>query len=365
MRVSLVCVSLRSGGTERIVSRISNHFVIRHNVEIVTLTRGEQFYALDGKVVIAQPAASVQNTPKLVRVVYQLGHLYSSIRRHKPDLCLIFGEDIGGLATLTARLAGASQTWVFFRGTPARSMRGLNGILNPVLCRLAKRIMVQTRAAKETLGGLYPRRRLGVWPNPIELPETVRPMSERDSVIVNVGSFGRLKNQEGLVRIFESLTRKGQWGLEFIGEGPSRALLEQEVNKLGLSASVAFSGEVKGVAAQLNRASIFAFTSLSEGFPNALAEALAAGCACVSYDCPTGPGDLIEDAVNGFLVPLGDEPQFARRLQQLMDDKLLRERFSEAARVSMGRFEAEVIMGKLEGMSCLNSDTVWGATCDS
>jgi GalNAc-alpha-(1->4)-GalNAc-alpha-(1->3)-diNAcBac-PP-undecaprenol alpha-1,4-N-acetyl-D-galactosaminyltransferase len=126
--------------------------------------------------------------------------------------------------------------------------------------------------------------------------------------------------------------------------------LEQLCESLKLAKSVRFLDQRKDVEQLLLDSSIFAFTSLTEGFPNALAEAMAAGCACISYDCPTGPSELIEHGVNGFLVAPGDEAEYARLLQQLMNDADLRATFSRKARKCMEQFEAGLVMQRLKGM---------------
>lgn len=77
---------------------------------------------------------------------------------------------------------------------------------------------------------------------------------------------------------------------------------------------------------------------------------MAAGCACISYDCPTGPAELIEHGVNGFLVESGNEVEYTRFLQRLMDEPELRALFSHNARESMRRFEAGAVLARLEGM---------------
>ena len=98
------------------------------------------------------------------------------------------------------------------------------------------------------------------------------------------------------------------------------------------------------MAGRLKSAQIFAFTSLSEGFPNALAEGLAAGCACISYDCPTGPAELIQHGQNGLLIDLGDESAYRKNLEVLMSDSSLRERLSTRARVEIQQFDESKLL---------------------
>jgi GalNAc-alpha-(1->4)-GalNAc-alpha-(1->3)-diNAcBac-PP-undecaprenol alpha-1,4-N-acetyl-D-galactosaminyltransferase len=70
---------------------------------------------------------------------------------------------------------------------------------------------------------------------------------------------------------------------------------------------------------------------------------MAAGCACIAYDCIAGPSDIIDDGVNGFLIPEGDHELYKEKLKLLMEDKGLRERFGKAAREKMKQFDAEKI----------------------
>jgi glycosyltransferase involved in cell wall biosynthesis len=121
---------------------------------------------------------------------------------------------------------------------------------------------------------------------------------------------------------------------------------QEEVKLKGLSNSVRLVGEQRNVHTYYAEASIFAFTSTSEGFPNALAEGMSAGCACIAYDCIAGPSDIIDDGVNGVLIPEGDEELFTQKLRLLMEDKILRERFGEAAREKMKTFEMSAISKK-------------------
>ena len=351
MRVAIVCVSLRGGGTERIVCRIANHLGLAHETAVITLATKEPFFALELDVRVKQPAPAAAGSTKPLRLLRQARHLHASVRGFRPDLAMIFGEDIAAPAALIARSAGAKRIWTFFRGRPERSIKGLKGRLNRLFCSLSERIFVQTMAGKAELSGYYPEEKLTVWPNPIEIPDVVNPSENRDALVVNVGSIGRLKNQQALVRIFAGLEGEAaHWQLLFVGDGPDRVDLEAFSRTFLAGTRILVAGEQKDVADYLDRAAIFAFTSLSEGFPNALAEAMAAGCACISYDCPTGPAELIEHGVNGFLVEMGNEARFSELLQQMIERDDLRAQFSQNARASMQRFQAERVLRQLEDL---------------
>jgi GalNAc-alpha-(1->4)-GalNAc-alpha-(1->3)-diNAcBac-PP-undecaprenol alpha-1,4-N-acetyl-D-galactosaminyltransferase len=346
-RIFLICVSLKAGGTERIVSMLANHFVGQHEVDVILFSPKNPFYKLNSRVRLWQFSGKC---PGLWRALYYprvARFIRSIVKERKPDVLLSFGELISPFVRVASSGLGV-KVFVFNRGSPFRSLRGISGWVNPLIYPFTDGVVVQTEQAVTILKNRYRFCQFRVIPNPVEIPSVVPPLRVREKVAVYIGSIGRLKNQESLIRSFATTKAGANWKLYFVGDGPDRRRLEALVEQIGLSTRIRFLGERSDVAQILFNAQIFAFTSLSEGFPNALAEALAAGCACISYDCPTGPSELIEDGINGLLVPVGDQAAFARGLDQLMDDLDLRTRLSRAARAHIQQFASEHIFEQYE-----------------
>jgi glycosyltransferase involved in cell wall biosynthesis len=131
--------------------------------------------------------------------------------------------------------------------------------------------------------------------------------------------------------------------LLIVGEGELKAGLEQQARHLGMGDRVDFHPPLRPLAPLWAVADLFLLTSRYEGIPNVLAEAMAHGSACVSFDCPTGPAEMIEDGVNGFLIPLGDCRAAAARCTQLLADPDLRARLGKEARRLPERYSVERI----------------------
>jgi glycosyltransferase involved in cell wall biosynthesis len=134
------------------------------------------------------------------------------------------------------------------------------------------------------------------------------------------------------------------WGLVILGEGPERAALESCVRALGLERRVLLPGQAGNMHDWYKRASLFVLSSLFEGFPVVLLEAMAAGVPVVSFDCAAGPREIIRHGVDGVLVPVGDETALAKSMRALMNDARLRAEMAGHAIAVRERFSEERVL---------------------
>jgi GalNAc-alpha-(1->4)-GalNAc-alpha-(1->3)-diNAcBac-PP-undecaprenol alpha-1,4-N-acetyl-D-galactosaminyltransferase len=141
---------------------------------------------------------------------------------------------------------------------------------------------------------------------------------------------GGEKGQNSLIEAFSKIDDK-TWKLQILGDGPLRKDLEELAKKLNCENRVEFLGFKKEVDFFLSKAQIFAFTSIIEGYPNALIEGMANGLAPISFDCKAGPSDIIQNDINGFLIPINDVILFAEKLNILVNNEDLRSIFQEQA----------------------------------
>lgn len=326
---------------------LANKLVDTHDVDIILLSDKALFYELDSGINLHQFGTRGKGVARIAYYFKVVRFIRSAIKSREPHVVFSFGELISPFVKLS--LVGLAPTvFVFNRGAPQRSLRGLSGWLNPIVYPFTNGVVVQTEEALRLLKNKYRFCTLKVIPNPVELPANTPDILKRKKVIVNVGSIGRLKNQESLLRAFAAVDGGEDWELHFVGDGPDRKRLEALSKDLGLGDRVKFLGQRSDVSRILSESQLFAFTSLSEGFPNALAEGLTHGCACISFDCQTGPADLICHDVNGLLVPMGDEQQYEQELSRLLNDRALRFRLSSQARVDMQKYSPDKVMEQLE-----------------
>ena len=158
---------------------------------------------------------------------------------------------------------------------------------------------------------------------------------------------GRLAPQKGFDLLLEAFVavadRHPDWTLDIFGKGPLREPLEQQVIDLGLGGRARLNGPTDRLGERMRDASVFVLSSRYEGFPIVLLEALAAGLAVVSFDCPTGPSDILTDGTDGLLVPPEDVPALAAALDRVMADESLRRRLAAAAPAAVIPYSTQLV----------------------
>jgi glycosyltransferase involved in cell wall biosynthesis len=180
---------------------------------------------------------------------------------------------------------------------------------------------------------------------PNGLPALPGEVSDQTACVVIAA--GRLTNQKGfelLISAFERIAPSHpEWELRIFGDGPHQDALERQIAVAGLTGRVKLMGRTSRMASELAGASIFALSSRFEGLPMVLIEAMSAALPVVSFDCPRGPRDVIEDGHNGFLVPAEDVTAMAAGLSRLMEDEQLRRKMGSAARETATHYSMERI----------------------
>lgn len=221
-------------------------------------------------------------------------------------------------------------------------------LLRRLMYPRAARVVVLTQDTLRWARSLWPRWRLVAIPNSLEpsgAPLAATPpagFGPRTLV-----AMGRLTPQKGfdlLIRAYAPLAgRFADWHLVILGEGEERPGLERLIAELGLQGRVFLPGVISTPDSVLPLADLFVVSSRYEGFCLALAEAMAAGLPVISFDCPSGPAEIVHDGVDGVLVPTGDVMALSAAMARLMADPAERQRLGQQARQVAERFSPERI----------------------
>lgn len=342
--ICLVLPTLSSGGMERVMSQLAFYFVDhQYEVSIILMTKSEQFYGLPNEVKVFEPTWNYRKHTRIVFSLKILSFVRKTLKDLNPDGVLSFGGRYNSFVLL-ASLGLGLNVFVSDRSRPSLSYGKLQDVLNPILYRKAKGIIAQTEQSKEMLWKMTNHDNICIIGNPIR---SINGIKKRENIILNVGRFIATKNQDCLLDYFRFIKPNG-WKLVFLGDGPLLEETKLKNKDLVENGTVVFKGNVKDIDDYFLTSSIFAFTSQSEGFPNALGEAMSAGMPCISFDCEAGPADLINNGVNGFLVAVGDHSTFKTKLISLSESEELRALFSAAAKETMLTYLPESIGHKFE-----------------
>jgi glycosyltransferase involved in cell wall biosynthesis len=167
-------------------------------------------------------------------------------------------------------------------------------------------------------------------------------------------TIGRLVKQKGFDYLMESLNKLEKidpnWIIAIIGSGPEEETIKEMAREFGLTEKINFLPHCDDLARHYLEADIYVMTSRFEGLPLVLIEAQSFGLPCVSFDCPTGPSEVIESEVNGLLVPLGDTSIMAQQIARLGRSPDLYGRCSTNARESSFRYSPDAIMRQWLGI---------------
>lgn len=340
-RIAFITPTLTAGGSERVLALVANHVQQKNNtqVHIILLTGGEIFYNIEKEIIIHRPDFDYLKFNRIKFTWKIFYYLRRKLKEINPQSLLCFGGRYNSFVLLASQGLGI-RTYISDRSMPGMSYGWLIDSLNRYLYKKATGVIVQTESAKVTLQKKIKHTNIKVIGNPIKpVPE---PKIERKKIILNVGRFIESKHQDWLIEYFVQIGDPN-WELWLVGDGPSYKKCFDKANRLEYRGNIIFWSNQKNITDFYIQSSIFAFTSTSEGFPNALGEAMAAGCACISFDCIAGPSDLIDNDINGYIIPIGDRNKYMVQLRKLMLDDTIRKKFSNNATETMKSYDANKI----------------------
>jgi GalNAc-alpha-(1->4)-GalNAc-alpha-(1->3)-diNAcBac-PP-undecaprenol alpha-1,4-N-acetyl-D-galactosaminyltransferase len=348
-----------AGGVERIITALMNALSARgHQVNLLTwdLVNAQSFYPIEPEIIwyrlglgdpkVRASAALMMRRCRAVR---------RAIRRAKPQVIVCFQD--GPFRAICGYTLGLGVPIIAAeRNAPDRfdhiSAARYQGIIYQTL-RFAARVTIQCESYRD----LYPdflQPRLVCIPNPVQ-PASVRarpdaPNKEGRYRLLSVGRLSFQKNYRVLIEAFSRLAaRYANWDLAIVGEGEDRIQLEQLTRTLGLESRVVLPGVTKNIGEWYASSHLFCLSSRWEGFPNALAEALAHGLPAVGFAGCAGVRDLIAHGRSGLLAAgNGDAGSLALALEKAMSNSDLRRSMGSEAIIGVQPYHPSQIFSKWE-----------------
>ena len=320
-KIIFVTDSMHSGGAERVISILANHFSRNYHVEIVCLSGNSSFYRLEDEITLTclEPLYGKNLLKKFL-------WLYMNIKSDSLVIAFMVNVYIFTLAALFFRNV---KIIVSERNDPTAHRLPIR-ILRKLLIWRAQRVVVQTRDIANYFPELI-QNKIDVIYNPIsENYEWKSGLSvSKEKVIINIGRLSPQKNHKMLINAFAKVHKKfPDYQLHIYGEGEIRIEIENYIKGLNMADWVILKGKSNNLNKVLPKAEVFALSSNYEGMSNALIEAMYVGIPVVTT-AVSGTKELLVNGVNGFIVPVGDEQAFSEALLKLVENRSLRESFAK------------------------------------
>ena len=334
--------SLNKGGAEKVLITIADQLNKdpMYEVVILTDTKDELEYSLPEGLKRITIDADKNISSSLDRL--------KAIRKHvmdeNPDKVIVFMLSSIIRAAIALKFTGY-KIIAAVRSNPYDDYsHGKNRFLLLWCLRDCYKIVCQTKYQADFFGGKL-REKCTVISNPIfkefekkanELAITRKKESGKNTGgnIVATGRLFDYKNHRLLIDAFADIADDYKdVNVVIYGEGPYRPELEELIESKKLKDRVFLPGDSKHVEQDIADALIYVLPSDTEGLPNALMEAMALGLPVISTDCPCGgPKSIIENDINGILVPVNDKKMMTRSIKRLLDDETARIRLGREAR---------------------------------
>ncbi|MBT1180847.1 glycosyltransferase family 4 protein [Bifidobacterium sp. CP2] len=340
----------RSGGTENVSILIANALAAQADADMrysfISLFEetDEPFFAIDPRIA----RCTVYST-----VTHGIQHYFDTVKRlHQ----LVADHHVDVLIDIDGILDMYSLPLRRHTGVKVVSWEHFNYLQNPGVpyrkltrrwaARKADAIVTLTEADKQLYeSNAHPKCPVIAIPNPMR---TVTPEPRYDVESRTIISSGRLTYQKGFDMLVDVaakvLPQHLDWRWLILGEGEDRPMLEEKIAAAGLGGRLVLKGRVDNMADYYRKAAMFVMTSRFEGLPMVLLEAKAYWLPIVSFDCMTGPAEIVTDGVNGDLTPEGDIDATAKAVNRLINDADRRERYSAHALDDADRFSMDEIL---------------------
>lgn len=350
MKVLLVVPYLSSGGAERVASIWASELAkIGADINLLVFYRVDQEYFIDEGVKIYSIIENKTDYDKLSGIMKIL-KLRKKLKEIKPSVIIPFISHVGIMATISKFGLGIKIIETI-RNNPktnpnSKKMRLMRNI--SIIC--ADKCIVQNKKQLEYFPKFI-QKKSKVFFNPIS-PEYISIEKNYQDKIENLVAVGRLVEQKDYFTMIDSveilLKSNKNINLSIYGEGPLFNDLKKYIKSKNLTNSVVLQGRVSNIKEIILEKDMYILSSKWEGMPNALMEAMCAGLPCISTNCETGPSDLINNGINGYLVPVGDSVALADLIIEMIENPSVAIELGKNARKSiLNKYSPEEISEKL------------------
>ncbi len=322
-----------AGGAERQIVLLSNQMARRgHEVTLCVLSENNSKYPIDGAVHVVDLTGVEGRRFCICNRYWAFRKLVINM---KPDVIINYNLQSAYFCLAIPKKARGKVVYSE-RGDPYdREYSGVLGKIRDLTVPRMDGLVFQSEGARDFFDERV-RKKSVVIHNSVNVSQERYPIPNvRDKRIVNVGRLHPQKNQRLLIDAFGLIAEEfPDYTLDIYGNGMMKDELQKQINDLHLSDRIHLNASREDVWQCIYTSSLFVLSSDYEGMPNALMEAMALGVPCIATDCrPGGARSLIEDGINGWIVPIGDVACLAEKMGFVLSHFEVAERMGREARM--------------------------------
>lgn len=340
----------RSGGTERVTSIIANELSKKENFEIHIISienqKNRSFFKLEDEVKHST-ILDTRNKSKLNKYIQIIKGIRTYIKENSIDI-LVDVDVICNIFSIPATRGTKTKllSWEHFNicNNNGSKIRDLSRKLST---RFSDYIITLTEKDKNNyINKLNIKSNIDYIYNPV-IKRNEEECNIESRQIISVGRLTNVKGFDMLCDVAEVVLPKNtEWKWIILGEGEDRPLLEEKIKKYNLEDRLILKGNVSNIDEYYKNSSIFVMTSRYEGLPMTLLEAKSYSLPIVSFDCMTGPSDIISDNINGYLINENNLEEMSKKINILINDIDTRLRFKQNAKYDIDKFDLDKIINK-------------------
>lgn len=329
MRIAFVIGSLNFSGAEKVLSIVAQELYKQGNEINVVLLNKERGEKGEEKGLITYGAKATGN--KFNRLVSRWTAIRSAIKSIMPDVVVSFGS-VCNVNTIMAMRFMKIPLVVCERNDPEYDPRKWSEKrIRAILYPFADGYVFQTERIKNYFSNKI-QKKSAIIPNPIIDSGKRWSLQNAEKKAVTIARLDDFqKDQTSMIKAFSIFSKKHpNYILELYGDGPDRDKYIELIKSLGMEEKIFLPGKTKEPISELLTSEIFLLTSVFEGMPNALMEAMSVGIPCISTDCGGGGAyELTEKYGAGILVKQGDIEGIAETISKVASDDELKKSLSE------------------------------------
>jgi len=346
--ITFLISGLGRGGSERVISVLSNLYS-KQNIAVSVISMNDTgcYYEFDDNVNIEYISSEKKSPIKIIKSVFKL---IKVIKKSNTDIVVAFGES-SSLYGIITKFFIRKPLAIAIRQNPMQ-LKFYIRFLIIIFYRFADFLILQTKFQKKWSDKHFKNLHKKILNNPIKIASIVNPYLESEKSIdfLAVGNIKWEKNYTDLILAFNNIKNKISNKAQLHCAGryfteKDKIAITELINKCELNDRVVMLGSVDDVGALYRKAKIYVISSLHEGMPNALLEAMSNGIPSISSNWP-GVSNIISNNENGMIVPLKDIDALSEMMLELYNNEELRHQLSKKSYLEVNKNFSEKIVGQ-------------------